>query len=224
MYAMNTKYIHLIVVIVLLSCFTTASAQPDLWDVPTTEALIAHNKRNFDDNKDAKTKQIESAVTVGILKKEKDKCKRLIDSLDKRLSSLYIIASDAILLLQVGGIMKDIYEYQAESFQIVLRNPQSSFLYYNNQQKIIDNAQSVFNLIYMVILSYGDISKMKVADRKIVYTQITMQLRYLQAKCAALNSLLKMIEYSDLYKKSKGYQYIDMDKAKVDEILKDWKH
>ena len=220
---MKTK--NFISFIVFFFCFfSQVKAQPNIWDIPATEALIAHNKTNFDDNKTVKNNQLESTVTVGVLKNTKDKCKRLIDSLDKRLNSLYIILADATLAIQVSQIMKDIFEYQAESFQLVLKYPYASFLYYNNQQKIIDDAGSVVNLIYMVILSYGDIGKMKVSERKIVYTQIIMQLAYLKAKCNALYGQLKMIDFSETYKGSRGFQYIDMDKAKVNQIINDWKH
>lgn len=220
---MKTKYIFSFIVF-FFCFFSQVKAQPNIWDIPATEALIAHNKTNFDDNKTVKNNQLESTVTVGVLKNTKDKCKRLIDSLDKRLNSLYIILADATLAIQVSQIMKDIFEYQAESFQLVLKYPYASFLYYNNQQKIIDDAGSVVNLIYMVILSYGDIGKMKVSERKIVYTQIIMQLAYLKAKCNALNGQLKMIDFSETYKNSRGFQYIDMDKAKVNQIINDWKH
>jgi len=220
---MKTKYFFSFIVF-FFCFFSQVKAQPNIWDIPATEALIAHNKTNFDDNKTVKNNQLESTVTVGVLKNTKDKCKRLIDSLDKRLNSLYIILADATLAIQVSQIMKDIFEYQAESFQLVLKYPYASFLYYNNQQKIIDDAGSVVNLIYMVILSYGDIGKMKVSERKIVYTQIIMQLAYLKAKCNALNGQLKMIDFSETYKNSRGFQYIDMDKAKVNQIINDWKH
>src|SRR5665213_457152 len=220
---MKTKYFFSFIVF-FFCFFSQVKAQPNIWDIPATEALIAHNKTNFADNKTVKNNQLESTVTVGVLKNTKDKCKRLIDSLDKRLNSLYIILADATLAIQVSQIMKDIFEYQAESFQLVLKYPYASFLYYNNQQKIIDDAGSVVNLIYMVILSYGDIGKMKVSERKIVYTQIIMQLAYLKAKCNALNGQLKMIDFSQTYKNSRGFQYIDMDKAKVNQIINDWKH
>lgn len=220
---MKTNYFFSFIVF-FFCFFSQVKAQPNIWDIPATEALIAHNKTNFDDNKTVKNNQLESTVTVGVLKNTKDKCKRLIDSLDKRLNSLYIILADATLAIQVSQIMKDIFEYQAESFQLVLKYPYASFLYYNNQQKIIDDAGSVVNLIYMVILSYGDIGKMKVSERKIVYTQIIMQLAYLKAKCNALNGQLKMIDFSETYKNSRGFQYIDMDKAKVNQIINDWKH
>ena len=220
---MKTNYFFSFIVFFL--CFYShAEAQPNIWDIPATEALIAHNKTNFADNKTVKNNQLKSTVTVDVLKNTKDKCKRLIDSLDKQLNSLYIILADATLAIQVSQIMKDIFEYQAESFQLVLKYPYASFLYYNNQQKIIDDARSVFSLIYMVILSYGDIGKMKVSERKIVYTQIIMQLAYLKAKCNALNGQLKIIDFSETYKNSRGFQYIDMDKAKVNQIINDWKH
>ena len=211
--------------IVFFFCFYShAEAQPNIWDIPATEVLIAHNKTNFADNKTVKNNQLKSTVTVGVLKNTKDKCKRLIDSLDKRLNSLYIILADATLAIQVSHIMSDVYEYQSESFQLVLKYPYTSFLYYNNQQKIIDDARSVFSLIYMVVLSYGDIGKMKVSERKIVYTQIIMQLGYLRAKCSVLAHCLKMADFSETYKNSRGWQYVDMDKEKVKQILNDWKH
>ncbi|MDQ2719384.1 MAG: hypothetical protein M3Z26_06425 [Bacteroidota bacterium] len=220
---MKTKYFFSFIVF-SFCIYSHAEAQPNIWDIPATEALIAHNKTNFADNKAVKNNQLKSTLTVGILKNTKDKCKRLIDSLDKRLNSLYIILADAVLAIQVSNIMRDILEYQGESFQLVLKYPYASFLYYNNQQKIIDDARSVFSLIYMVILSYGDIGKMKVSERKIVYTQIVMQLGYLRAKCSALNEQLKMIDFSETYKNSGGFRYIDMDKDKVNQIINDWKH
>lgn len=220
---MKSKYLFSLMV--FLFCFYSGvKAQPNIWDVPATEAMISHNKTNFSDNKTAKENQLKSTVTVGVLKNTKDKCKRLMDSLDKRLSSLYIVLADATLAIRVSQIMKDIFEYQSESFQLVLKYPYASFLYYNNQQKIIDDAGGVFNLIYMVVLSYGDIGKMKVSQRKIVYTQIIMQLAYLEAKCNALNGQLKMIDFSETYKNSRGWNYLDMDKDRVNQIIKDWKH
>ena len=220
---MKTKYFFSFIAF-FFCFFFHAKAQPNIWDIPTTELLIAHNKTNFADNKTVKNNQLESTVTVGVLKNTKDKCKRLIDSLDKRLNSLYIILADATLAIQVSHIMSDIFEYQAESFQLVVKYPYASFLYYNNQQKIIDDAGSVFSLIYMVLLSYGDIGKMKVSERKIVYTQIIMQLGYLRAQCSALNGQLKMIDFSETYKNSRGWNYLDMDKDKVTQIINDWKH
>jgi hypothetical protein len=208
----------------LLFAVKTTKAQPNIWDIPATEALISHNKTNFSDNKTVNENQAASTVTVGVLKSTKDKCKQLIDSLDKRLNSLYIILADAILAIQVSNIMSDIYQYQSDAFQLVLKYPYAAFLYYDNQQKIIEDAKSIFNLIYMVVLSYGDIGKMKVAERKIVYTQIISQLGYLRAKCSALVGQLQMIDFSEKYKNSNGWNYIDMDKDKVNQILNDWKH
>ena len=212
------------IVLALSVSFTRVKAQPNIWDIPATEALISHNKTNFSDNQTAKEKQLKSTVTVGVLKRTKDKCKQLMDSLDKRMTSLYIILADATLVLQVSKIIADIGDYQAESFQLVLKYPYAAFLYNNNQQKIIKDAESLLNLVYMVVLSYGDIGKMKVSERKIVYTHIIMQMGYLRAKCCALDGQLKMIDFSETYKNSKGWNYIDMDKNRVNQILNDWKH
>lgn len=220
---MLTKYILYTTLMLSFSILRT-EAQPNIWDIPATEALISHNKTNFSDNKTAKENQLKSTVTVGVLKNAKDKCKQLMDSLDKRLNSLYIVLADATLAIQVSKILADIYEYQAESFQLILKYPYAAFLYYNNQQRIIKDAESLLSLIYMVVLSYGDIGKMKVSERKIVYTHIIMQMGYLRAKCSALDGQLKMIDFSETYKNSRSWNYINMDKSKVNEILNDWKH
>ena len=220
---MKTKYILGALLLIHFS-FVRVEAQPNIWDIPATEALISHNKTNFSDNKTAKENQVKSTITIGVLKSTKDKCKQLIDSLDKRMTSLYIILADATLAIQVSKIIADIYDYQAESFQLVIKYPYAAFLYYNNQQKIIKDAESLLGLIYMVVLSYGDIGKMKVSERKMVYTHIIMQMGYLRAKCSALEGQLKMIHFSETYKNSKGWNYIDMDKNKVNQILNNWKH
>ena len=216
--------LSIIAMTALLLTAVCTNGQPNMWDIPATEALIAHNKTNFSDNKKVNQNQVTSTVTVGVLKSTKDKCKQLMDSLDKRLNSLYIILADATLAIQVASVMSDIYQYQADAFQLVLKYPYAAFLYFNNQQKIIKDARSLFNLIYMVVASYGDIGKMKVAARKIVYTQIISQMGYLRAKCNALDGQLKMIDFSEQYKNLKGWNYVNMDKDQVHQILKDWKH
>ncbi len=221
---MKQELILSIMVMTILLTGMRTNGQPNMWDIPATEALISHNKTNFSDNKKVNQNQATSTVTVGVLKSTKDKCKQIMDSLDKRLNSLYIILADATLAIRVASIMSDIYEYQADAFQLVLKYPYAAFLYYNNQQKIIKDARSLFNLIYMVVVSYGDIGKMKVAARKIVYTQIISQMGYLRAKCDALAGQLKMIDFSEQYKNLKGWNYVDMDKDKLHQILNDWKH
>jgi hypothetical protein len=222
---MNPKYIlPVFLMLSLLFVGKTTNAQPNIWDIPATEALISHNKTNFSDNKTAKENQAISTVTVGFLKKTKDKCKQLVDSLDKRLNSLYIILADATLAIQAAKIISDVYEYQSDAFQLVLKYPFAAFLYYNNQQRIIKDVESLVKLIYMLVLSYGDIGKMKVSGRKIVYTQIIMQMGYLRSKCSALYGQLQMIDFSETYKNSKGWNYINMDKDKVNQILNSWKH
>src|SRR6185312_11382366 len=220
---MKMKFILCTILMVSFS-FMRVKAQPNIWDIPATEALISHNKTNFADNKTAKENQVKSTVTVGLLKNTKDKCKQLIDSLDKRMNSLYIILADATLAIQVSKILADIYEYQADAFQLILKYPYAAFLYYNNQQRIIEDAESLLSLTYMVVLSYRDIGKMKVSERKIAYTHIIMQMGYLRAKCNVLDGQLKMIDFSETYKNSKGWHFLDMDKNKINQILNDWKH
>src|SRR5664279_325401 len=105
-----TYNIAVFVMLSLISAGKTTLAQPNIWDIPATEALISHNKTNFSDNKKVKENQVASTVTVGILKRTKDKSKQLIDSLDRRLNSLYIILADATLGVQVASIMRDVYQ------------------------------------------------------------------------------------------------------------------
>ena len=131
---MHPKYI--LAIFLSFSFIGKTEAQPNIWDIPVTAALISHNKTNYNDNKAVKENQVKSTATVNVLKNTKDKCKQLIDSLDKRLNSLYIILSDATLAIQVSKIIADIYEYQSESFQLILKYPYAAFLYYNNQQRI----------------------------------------------------------------------------------------
>ena len=216
--------LRFLTIVLLLRSGIYTNGQPNIWDIPATEALIAHNQTNFLDNKTVNQNQATSTVTVGVLKSTKDKCKQLMDSLDRRLNSLYIILADVTLAIQVASIMSDVFQYQAEAFQLALEYPFAGFLYYNNQQKIIRDLGNVFNLIYLVVLSYGDISKMKVGERKIVYTQIISEMGYLRALCSALVGQLQMIDFSEKYKTSSGWNYIDMDKGKATQILNDWKH
>lgn len=208
----------------LFSLFTAAAGAQQYFDMGTTTALIAQNKRNYSDHQKARDGQLASQATVSSWKTTKATCKKIMDSLDNRLKQAYIVYADLVTIAEVAGTMADITQMQAQSLSLVAKYPYATALFTSGELKIADDAVSLYKLVALIVISYGDINKLSVSSRKMVFMQVSEQLRYLRARCETLYQQLRAMELGELYKNTKAWNYIDMDKTKMQDILKNWKH
>lgn len=206
----------------IVSCVTIVQAQPNYWDVATTEYLIAHNQDNFTDHKEVKNRQVVSQGTVNKWKGLTNKLKTLTDSIDKRLSSFFIITADASTVLASYTTLKDIYAYQKESVSIGSKYPYIIPVLISNEDKIIASATSLVSYLTLIVNSYSDISKMKVSERNMIYQEIRSELEVVRLRCYIMLQQIKQIDFVNVLKRTKPYKLVNNDAQLVKNILKNF--
>lgn len=212
------KALPLIGIIFLISA-TTAQAQPNYWDIPSTEYLITHNKDNYKDHKEFKTNQFVSRGTVSRWKNITNKLKNLTDSIDRRLSSFFIITADASTVLAIYTALKDMYAYQSESLKIGSKYPYTIPVLIAKENEIISSASSFVSYLALIVNSYSDISRMRVSDRNIIYHEIRAELEVVRLRCYSMLMQMKQIDMVNTLKQTKPFKFINNDAQLVKSIL-----
>lgn len=212
-----------IFVITFIAFAQSSSGQQNIWDVPATEEMISHNKKNYSDHQDARNNQVISQGTVSTLKSSTNKFKTLSDFIDKRLSSAFIVITDVATLYNIYNQLADMMEYEQRSLVIAKRHPWALSIMANEQEQIIKSGTELFNYMSLLVLSYGDISKMKVSARKVVFHSINLQLSVLKGRCYSMYCTMQRLDLTSTIRNSKPGQIVNKDKQIVTDILKNIK-
>lgn len=204
--------------------FLPAFAQPNTWNVPLTESLISHNQQNYADHMEARDNQFVSAVTVSSWKKAKDNFKQLVDKIDKRLTQSFIIIADVTTLYNTITALKEITDYQGQTFILLSKYPFAAQIFYQREIDLVKSAIELYSFIYLIVLSYGDISKMQVSSRQTVFREMSSMINVLKAKAYSLVQKLKQIDFAEIYKGTLIGQYVNKDDQIVKNILSNFKY
>ncbi len=215
------KYIFLFL-LVILDLVSSGDAQVNYWDMPTTEYLIQHNTDNYNDHKAFKDNQVASQATVSQWKSITFKLKSLTDSIDQRLSSVFIITADVSTVLAIYTALSDMYSYQNQSMRIALKYPYTIPVIIKRENEIIASASSFVSYLTLIVNSYTDISKMKVSDRNIIYREIRSELEVVRLRCYSMLQQMKQIDFVELLKETTPFKYVNNDKQLVKDIIKNF--
>ena len=217
------KFLVLVVLLLLGAVKGGLLAQTKYWDMALTEILVDHNKKNYSDNQDALANQLILHSTVLKWKSTQDQFKKIVDKIDKHLTQAFIIAADITTLYSIYKAMDEMVEYQKKSFQILYKYPWAVGWFYQKQSDVYKSAVDMVKCIMIIVMSYGDINKMQVSSRETVFRELTTLVNVLRAKCFSLYQKMRQVEFAQLYKNTKAYEFYNKDKEKVQEILKEIK-
>lgn len=199
----------------------SVSAQyPNHWNLLLTEHLISHNRHNYDDHKKTEKNQLKSQATVKLWENVTAKYKELSDKIDKRLTSVYIITSDAWMAYRIYQITQDIYNYEKKSMNIAYKYPFTIPTLIKSQKAIYQQAKDLALFASMVAASFTDVSKMTAANRKLIYNEVEKKLYKLKFKSFEMYTTLQMIQANQELQNAAVPGMVNRDKQKVNEILK----
>ena len=191
----------------------------DFWDIPTTEALISHNKTNYSDHQGFRDNQLVSQATVSFWKSTTNTFKRLSDSLDKRLTSLSILTTDVEVTYEIYTGLSEMYSYQSRSVGIATKYPFTLPVIISREQQIYEAGYGLFQYMTLLVLSYGDLSKMKASSRQVIFKSIRDQIFVLRAMCYSLYCAMERVDFAQLFKNTKEFQIVNKDASIVKDIL-----
>jgi len=207
----------------LLLGWIKGSAQTKYWDMALTQLLVEQNKTNYKDNQQALTNQLISHATVVKWKSTQDQFKNIVDKIDKHLTQAFIVAADITTLYNIYQALDEMIEYQQKSIQILLKYPYAAGWFYQKQSGVYQSAADMVKFVMVIVVSYGDINKMQVSSRETVFRELNTLVAILKAKCYSLYQRMRQVEFAQLYKNTKPYEFYNKDKELVNEILKDLK-
>jgi len=217
---MHMRYTFLLLT-TLLPCL--AFAQENVWDIPYTELLIGHNKRNHSDNVNIRNNQLVSTGIVKTWTKAKNDMKDLVDKIDNRLTQAFIVLADVAVLYDCYTNLDDIWDYQQKSMSIAEKYPWTIPLVLDQEQGIYNEARQTLGYILLMVTSYGDINKMQVSSRKKIFGQLSMEMWALKAKCLSLYNYLQQFDLDKTLKDMAPVKLVNKDKEIVQDILKNIK-
>lgn len=222
----NISKLSYCLVIILASSFTPSAfciAQTKYWDMALTEILVDHNKKNYSDNQDALANQLILHSTVLKWKSTQDQFKKIVDKIDKHLTQAFIVAADITTLYNIYKAMDEMVDYQKKSFQILYKYPWVVGWFYDKQSDVYKPAVDMVKFIMVIVMSYGDINKMQVSSRETIFRELTTLVNVLRAKCFSLYQKMRQVEFAQLFKNTKAWEFYNKDREKVQEILKEIK-
>lgn len=214
------KQLSITITVILLSLQLQAQVgSVNTWDVPLTEILISHSKRNYAAHQDMRNNQAVSTATVSEWKNRQNQFKQLVDQLDQRLTSVFIVLADVAMIYEVSASFQEMIDYQQKTFELLLRYPYGIPLVLRQQQQLYRDAVELFSFVQLMVLSYGDLTKMKVSSRQAIYRQLRDQVYVLRSRCYGIYQLMKKIDFAQVLQNTPVYQYIQKDKAIVTQVI-----
>lgn len=201
-----------------------AFSQAKYFDPVVVQQLVDQNKKTFSGNTEGFNNQVISTAGATKLKQMEDKCKQVFDYLDDKLNQGFIVLADALTAKQIIQTMADIYSYQKIIAVYLVKKPWLAVFYYKDEAQIITEAESLLSLITLCVLTYGQINKMSVEERRIVYTQIQDELSRLRFNSMSMATMFSMASFGDDLKHTPLFQPVFQDKVLVGQVLNDWKN
>ncbi len=190
-----------------------------MFDMPTSAVLIAHNKKNFGDHQELKNNQLAASATAAILKTNTNRLKNLSDKLDKKMNAIFIIIADVTTALKIYKSISKVFNNQLEALRLVVKFPWLLLWVTSYEEKIATAAVDLFWFIDVMVYTYGDFNKISVADRKQIYNELNHQLNKMVINSQAMIYELQLVDISQRFKNSAGFQLINNDKKLVKDIL-----
>jgi|GEM_PF-2158713 len=213
----------LIISVLSFTPFEVCHSQTQYWDMAYTQILVEQNKTNFKDNQEALQNQYISHATVLLWKNAENNFKKIVDKIDKHLTTAFIVAADITTLYNIYKSLDEMIEYQNKSFKILYKYPWAAGWFFDKQVDVYTSARDMVSFILVIVYSYGDINKMQVSSRETVFRELNSLVAVLRAKCYSLYSKMRQVELAQLYKNTKAYDFYNKDKKIVEDILKEIK-
>lgn len=196
-----------------------AIGQQDVWDVPFTESMIAHNRKNMEDNKKATTNQFASQATVNGWHKVTNDFKSLSDNIDKRLTTAGFVLSDGFMMLDIYRQLKEMKGYQHKALALAQKNAWVVPVLLQQEGQVLKQGSNLLQYLSLIAVSYGDINKMKASNRQVIVREVSVQVSLLKGLCYSLYAQMQRLDLATEIRNTKWGGYANKDKEKVKDVI-----
>ncbi len=198
-------------------------AQSDYFDTPTITALIEQNKTDYNNHKVFRNNQILSQTSANSLKTNTTKMKMLVDNIDKKMSSIFIITADISTTVHIYSCIDQVLASQITALKLVAKYPWLALWVTKYEENIVSSANDLLRFCMLMVATYGDLNKISVGDRKQIYNEVDHQLSKIVINAKGMVYELQMIDLNFRIKNSPQSQIINNDKKLIAGIMKSFK-
>jgi len=138
---------------------------------------------------------------------------------EARMNSLGLLIDAGVLATQAVPLVNSIKQSQEELIALLADNPGLLFTAAGMEQELAEKAVSILSYMAGILLTYGDINRMKPADRKMLLNFARDELRALDAQSYRLLASMQR----SLQLKEKGLaefgRWVNRERSLVNEII-----
>lgn len=201
---------------------TDVSAQnTTAFDKPTVQALVNQNKDNFSQKQEEKRLQQRITAATLVLKEQQDKVTTMYTKLMQQVNSVFIFVADATTVAKTISLLTDLVKLQAECVDLARRDPILIPFVMNNEVKVIQEATKLVTFLSLIVSSYSDLSKMDIASRRIIYTEVNGILNQMLWRTYSIKYALEQNNLKDRIKNSRFGGWINRDVQIVEDIMRE---
>ena len=212
-----------LIIFLFFSYSLKLKAQSDYFDTPTISALIEQNKTDYNNHKVFRNNQILSQTSANSLKTSTTKMKVLVDNIDKKMNSIFIITTDISTTIHIYSCIDQVLASQITALKLVAKYPWLALWVTKYEENIVASTDDLLRFCMLMVATYGDMNKISVGDRKQIYNELDHQLSKIVINANGMVYELQMINLNFRIKNSSQSQIINNDKKLIAGIMKSFK-
>lgn len=214
---------NFLIICLFFSYSLKLKAQSDYFDTPTISALIEQNKTDYNNHKVFRNNQILTQTSANSLKTSTTKMKVLVDNIDKKMNSIFIITADISTTIHIYSCIDQVLASQITALKLVAKYPWLALWVTKYEENIVASANDLLRFCMLMVSTYGNMNKISVGDRKQIYNELDHQLSKIVIDANGMVYELQMIDLNFRIENSAPSQIINHDKKLIAGIMKSFK-
>jgi len=189
-------------------------------NVELLHQLIAENKSEYTLQNESRDKQTVSSANEETNRSLVAKWKTQYRTLQSRFGALGLAIDFLQVAIEAEPILSDIIEQQSSIYTLCKDDPKLLILAIETEADLLNQASSLLNFSYGLILSIGEINQMRSSDRRILFAHILTQLRAIAGASSGLASTLQYSARKTAYQLFNPFgSFVDQDISLINNIV-----
>lgn len=219
--SLNMKKRIVILLISIWSSHSLSAQNTTAFDKPTVQALVNQNKDNFSQKQEEKRLQQRITAATLVWKEQQDKVTTMYTKLMQQVNSVFIFVADATTVAKTISLLTDLVKLQAECVELARQDPILIPFVMNNEVRVIQEATKLVTFLSLIVSSYSDLSKMDIASRRIIYTEVNGILNQMMWRTYSIKYALEQNNLKNRIKDSRFGGWINRDIQIVEDIMRE---
>lgn len=215
----------MLILLLLTGWIPISKAQMKTLNIPVLHQLVSQSETEYDRQVTARNRQAVATANEQANLTLLEKLKTVYRKLQQRYNTL----GSALEAVQAGyyatPMVRRIISNQGEIIALANRNPALVAIGYQAAIDFSSKAESLSRYLAGLVISYGDINKMKASDRKILFDYALLELSNVQDLSGNMLAMMQSASAASAIRRMNPFHdYIDIDRDLINDILNNTKY